>query len=531
MKTKQIAALGVLFTLAFSAGSSTLARADVQVSYTVDETALKTAVAGTTLTFQLYSDSACTMAAGAAVDVAIENVGLVERLKRFSPKGAAKPPKTDRLTTVLAGVTAPGTAFLTVTGTGIAPVGSGCQLQFSSAGTSLPCASQVGNEVYFTGCNVNVRSGSGSTDGLTNGLGNLIVGYNENDSLPIRSGSHNVVVGPDHSYSGYGGLVAGFRNTISGLYCSVTAGRDNKAGGFGASVNGGAKNQAMGEAVSVSGGFNNTAEVFAGSIVGGQCNYVGTGTAPGCTLDSVTPGVAATISGGQLNQATAISASVSGGGGNMATEEEASVSGGSNNLAFGLFASVSGGNGNWASGRSSSVSGGESNNAFDYASVSGGLSNVATASHASITGGQCNYVGIGTAPACTPDSRTGYAASISGGQLNRATANSAAVSGGKSNFASSVASSVAGGQCNTAGSGLAQTCPGSGSAGQFAFVGGGLDNLANGLDAAVSGGDSNVASGPEAVVGGGVFNHATANNATVGGGASITNAVSGTFLP
>ena len=36
---------------------------------------------------------------------------------------------------------------------------------------SLPCASQVGTEVFFTGCNVNIRSGSGSTDGAVNGLG------------------------------------------------------------------------------------------------------------------------------------------------------------------------------------------------------------------------------------------------------------------------------------------------------------------------------------------------------------------------
>jgi hypothetical protein len=33
--------------------------------------------------------------------------------------------------------------------------------------------------VYFDGCNVNIRSGSGATDGTLNGLGNLVVGYNE----------------------------------------------------------------------------------------------------------------------------------------------------------------------------------------------------------------------------------------------------------------------------------------------------------------------------------------------------------------
>ena len=47
------------------------------------------------------------------------------------------------------------------------------------AKAELPCASQVGNDVYFEGCNVHVLSGSGATDGAINGLGNLVVGYNE----------------------------------------------------------------------------------------------------------------------------------------------------------------------------------------------------------------------------------------------------------------------------------------------------------------------------------------------------------------
>jgi len=75
------------------------AYADVQVSYTVDEKALKTAVAGTDLTFQLYSDNGCATSVGTPVTVAIENVDLIERLKRFKPTGAPiKPPRTDRLT-------------------------------------------------------------------------------------------------------------------------------------------------------------------------------------------------------------------------------------------------------------------------------------------------------------------------------------------------------------------------------------------------------------------------------------------------
>src|SRR5204863_296283 len=56
------------------------------------------------------------------------------------------------------------------------------------------------NSVIFSGANVYVQSGSGATDGAVNGLGNLIVGYDETaDYLGYgesdRSGSHNLVVG------------------------------------------------------------------------------------------------------------------------------------------------------------------------------------------------------------------------------------------------------------------------------------------------------------------------------------------------
>jgi len=49
-------------------------------------------------------------------------------------------------------------------------------------------------------------SGSGATEGMINGLGNLIVGYNEDvGSNATRTGSHNLVVGIEHSYSSYAG--------------------------------------------------------------------------------------------------------------------------------------------------------------------------------------------------------------------------------------------------------------------------------------------------------------------------------------
>src|SRR5262245_5906484 len=49
-------------------------------------------------------------------------------------------------------------------------------LQNQTLKDTLGCMTKVGAEVYFTGCNVHIVSGSGATNGSINGLGNLIVG-------------------------------------------------------------------------------------------------------------------------------------------------------------------------------------------------------------------------------------------------------------------------------------------------------------------------------------------------------------------
>src|SRR5262249_12829054 len=63
------------------------------------------------------------------------------------------------------------------------------------------------NEVVITGANLRIVNGLGATE-TTNGLGNLIVGYNEPRQFApnVRTGSHNVVVGMEHNFSSFGGL-------------------------------------------------------------------------------------------------------------------------------------------------------------------------------------------------------------------------------------------------------------------------------------------------------------------------------------
>lgn len=98
------------------------------------------------------------------------------------------------------------------------------------------------NNLLFSGLNVQIVNGTGSTNGAVNGLGNLIVGYNQArdgaDEIE-RTGSHNLIVGDGHDYKSYGGFVAGLSNTISGAYSSVSGGLRNVASGDYSAVSGG----------------------------------------------------------------------------------------------------------------------------------------------------------------------------------------------------------------------------------------------------------------------------------------------------
>ena len=199
----------------------------------------------------------------------------------------------------------------------------------------------AGPHIFFTGANIHIVSGSGFTDdrGTPYGLGNLIIGYDEDpkDPLPAdlinglptmqtagtpstlntgdRGGSHNLVIGAANRFtrSAFGGFVAGQRNTISGVGASVS-------GGFLCG---------SGLLDSVSGGLRNTAG-----------------------------GVFSVVSGGGFNSASGELASVNGGFENEASGTSASISGGTENIANALFASVAGGANNTSGGEGTVVLGG-----------------------------------------------------------------------------------------------------------------------------------------------------------------------------
>ena len=217
----------------------------------------------------------------------------------------------------------------------------------------------------FTNMNVQIVSGSGTTNGETTGTGNMIIGYNnlrEGEEGPDdRDGSHMLVIGDKNNYTAdsYGGMVVGSRSETSAPYASVSGGHLNIASYWSASVSGGSSNIANGEATSVSGGHLNIASGALASVCGGQ--------------ENLASGTVASVSGGSSNIASNDSAWVGGGSGNTSSGLGASVLGGEGNIASGGYATVSGGNGNTASGGASSVSGGHANEAIgSFASVSGG---------------------------------------------------------------------------------------------------------------------------------------------------------------
>ena len=137
--------------------------------------------------------------------------------------------------------------------------------------TLLQHFSRTGNDIIIAGANLHLRNDAGATN-TANGLGNLILGYNEVGVAGSRAGSHNLVVGPQHTYSSYAGIVAGRRNSITAPLATVLAGEDNEAEGFASSVTGGAANSATGDWSAVSGGEFNWALGELASVTGGSDN-------------------------------------------------------------------------------------------------------------------------------------------------------------------------------------------------------------------------------------------------------------------
>lgn len=165
-----------------------------------------------------------------------------------------------------------------------------------------------GDTLLFEGMNVQVVNGTDTTGGAPNGKGNLIVGYDTARLVNSdKSGSHYLVIGDNHNYTAFGGIVAGLENIASGDYASVSGGPFNTASGDFASVSAGTFNTASGEYAVVSGGSGNIASGPLSSVSGGFRNTAS--------------GERASVSGGQLNVASGFLSSILGGSGNTVSTD------------------------------------------------------------------------------------------------------------------------------------------------------------------------------------------------------------------
>ncbi len=126
------------------------------------------------------------------------------------------------------------------------------------------------HSLTFTGANLYVQSGAGSTADATSGLGNLVIGYDEGSG--DKSGAHNLVVGEGHSYSSYGGLLSGLDNSVSAAYAAAIGGEYNHASGAQSVVLGGYTNDASTAHTVSSGGSYNTASGSYSAVFGGYGN-------------------------------------------------------------------------------------------------------------------------------------------------------------------------------------------------------------------------------------------------------------------
>jgi hypothetical protein len=247
----------------------------------------------------------------------------------------------------------------------------------------LAGVSRQGDSVVFSGVNVQIVNGMGDSS-TANSLGNLILGYNENEFGYARTGSHYLVIGKSHGYTNWNGIVAGYNNRAYFAEASVLGGSNNQvsawagtiSGGWTntitdtgtlASITGGAYNKASKDFVSVSGGYGNTANGYASSATGGA--------------QSTVNGDYASVTGGQLHIVNGQFSSISGGLSNQVgvTGKFASVTGGQQNHASGDYSSVTGGSSNNANGTNSSILGGYNNAAGNQTSVWGGHDRTVTA--------------------------------------------------------------------------------------------------------------------------------------------------------
>ncbi|MCG8407743.1 MAG: tail fiber domain-containing protein [Phycisphaerales bacterium] len=350
--------------------------------------------------------------------------------------------------------------------------------------------------------------------GGDNKIGSMSDGDPLNTAFATISGGRQHTI---HDEGGHGTISGGFFHDVFASYSTVGGGQANCAGGdfndginflIGgdhATVGGGHRNIAFGESSSIAGGFLNRVTGAFGAIGGGgpsdpigdplgtnnrvfdDYGTIGGGGRNRAGSDDADASTArfATVAGGSNNSAAGLNSAIGGGGSNVALGNFATVGGGSANDAGGFESTIAGGFNNSASGVAGFVGGGESNSAADsHGAVCGGEDNQVNAQHGFIGGGGPALTIGGPVPGNRVDGNYG---AVVGGTDNRVLALYGFIGGGGPNPLSSIAGNRVTGPFGSVVGGCGN------SAGEGAFVGGGIRNSATGQNSTIPGGNENVA--------------------------------------
>ncbi len=299
--------------------------------------------------------------------------------------------------------------------------------------------------IRFTGVTVQVVNGLGATNGrpdapyalqdpVTNGLGNVIIGYDEAPatfSTWAKEASHMLVmgIGNHYRYEAVGGIIGGYENYVGSVLANVIGGAHN---GTDPNIFGDSYLQAL-----LGGEWNSSNAAF-GTCVGGQ--GAGAGAAH------------ATAIGGVSCQATGVHATVVGGSFNLAEGDASTICGGSENRVIpgGENGTVLGGNGGRAEAPYSTSLAGVSPSAQGAFSIAiGGRGIVAVGDESVALGGEENVAG-GTNSVVMGGYRNitatlAYGSACLGGYENTVSGTWAGVAGGRFNDAAGWYSTVSGG--------------------------------------------------------------------------------------
>ncbi len=205
-----------------------------------------------------------------------------------------------------------------------------------NSGTAL-VLDDTAKTMTFEKANVRILNGATKTD-QANGLGNLIIGYNEPHTTPKnRTGSHNLILGVGHGYESFGSIISGKNHSIQSPHAAVIGGEENEIGQLGES------------SVSIAGQKNNIGitknSKYAANVAGQNNTASNTHAANVAGQNNTASNTHAANVAGQNNTASNTHAANVAGQNNTASNTHAANVAGQNNTASGTHAATVGGGG------------------------------------------------------------------------------------------------------------------------------------------------------------------------------------------